>query len=164
MRALIHSPQITPSRRAPRSLTISGHAGTRRTKGMDSPDAMSLFPPLGPPLPQFTSLLIQGRYHATAPIHLCLSHVRQPDATRAILVVPSRAALTDALRQLKDAWISVHGGEGSTVVDALKVDVLSVLPVAVTRRTWEAHFALQVSSNTGTPHLPLDHVPRGVER
>ena len=91
----------------------------------DGPPAMtSLFPPAGPQLPEFKSILITGNYHASAPIHLCLSHALQPETTRVVLVVASRSALTASLARLRDEWIDVHGGEGRTSGAASKVQIL----------------------------------------
>ena len=89
---------------------------------------MSLFPPPGPPLPPFRSLLVKGKYHASAPIHLCLSHALLPETKKVVLVVPSRRALKASLKQLNDEWIKIHGGEGRNTGAASKVDVLSVQP------------------------------------
>lgn len=91
----------------------------------------SLFPPPGPPLRPFQSLLIKGKYHASAPIHLCLSHALEPETIKALLVVPSRSSLKKSLKQLKDEWIKMHGGEGRTSGAAMKVQVLSVRCVSV---------------------------------
>ncbi|KAJ3556938.1 hypothetical protein NM688_g1748 [Phlebia brevispora] len=85
---------------------------------------VSLFPAAGPSLPSFKSLLIKGRYHASAPIHLCLSEALRPECTKVILVVASRAALTASLTHLRDEWIKVHGGEGRIAGAAMKVEVL----------------------------------------
>ncbi|EGO01761.1 hypothetical protein SERLA73DRAFT_48459 [Serpula lacrymans var. lacrymans S7.3] len=70
-----------------------------------------LFPPAGPVLPPFRTILIQGQYHASAPIHLCLSTVT-PE-TSAIILSPSREALVRSLQGYNDEWINNHSGHGS---------------------------------------------------
>ncbi|KAJ6490281.1 hypothetical protein C8R47DRAFT_977489 [Mycena vitilis] len=74
----------------------------------------SLFPS-GPPLPDFKSLVVKGPYHASAPIHLALSHAANVPTTRILMVAPSRETMADALRDHNDDWISVHSGQGKTL-------------------------------------------------
>ena len=91
---------------------------------------MSIFPPPGPPLPKFRTILLKGKYHASAPIHICLSYALSPEVDKVVLIAPSRSALKTDVEKAKDDWIAVHGGEGLTSGAALKVDVLSVCSLA----------------------------------
>ncbi|KAJ7180402.1 hypothetical protein C8R43DRAFT_870362 [Mycena crocata] len=75
---------------------------------------MSLFPS-GPPLPGFKSLVVKGPYHASAPIHLALSHAADFPATQTVMITPSRQAMAETLRDYNDNWISVHSGEGKVL-------------------------------------------------
>lgn len=70
---------------------------------------LSLFPGFGPQLPPFTSLLIQGPYHASAPIHLALSHTSQANGSSAIFLSPSRQLVTVALKEHNDSWLAQSG-------------------------------------------------------
>ncbi|KAJ6539658.1 hypothetical protein B0H19DRAFT_1180020 [Mycena capillaripes] len=74
----------------------------------------SLFPS-GPPLPDFKSLVVKGPYHASAPVHLALSHSANVPATRILMITPSRETMAAALREYNDDWISMHSGEGKTL-------------------------------------------------
>ena len=68
---------------------------------------LSMFPPPGPQLPSFNTLLITGPYHPSAPIHLALSLDQ-----RAILLSPSRDAFLEDLQQFNDSWLNSHSGKG----------------------------------------------------
>ncbi|KAI0082597.1 hypothetical protein K474DRAFT_1655404 [Panus rudis PR-1116 ss-1] len=84
----------------------------------------SMFPAPSPKLPEFRTLLIQGPYHPSAPIHLCLSHNATHDPGKTLLLAPSRANLVSSLREFNDEWISEHGGDGSTHKLARDVNIL----------------------------------------
>ncbi|CAL1701372.1 unnamed protein product [Somion occarium] len=84
----------------------------------------TLFPPSSPALPAFRSLIVEGNYHASAPIHLCLSHLAQSGSKRAILLLPSRTKFTAALKKLNDDWLNQHGGEGKCSRLARHIDIL----------------------------------------
>lgn len=84
----------------------------------------TLFPPPSPTLPEFRTLLINGNYHASAPIHLCVSHLAQSDTTQAVLIYPSRAKFTCALKESTDGWLNEHGGEGTFSRHTRNVQVL----------------------------------------
>ncbi|KAF9224288.1 hypothetical protein BS17DRAFT_779595 [Gyrodon lividus] len=71
---------------------------------------MRLFPEPEPCLPRFTTLLIYGPYHPSAPIHLCLS--LEP-GDKAMLFTPSRQLLLDSLRNYNDEWLNSYSGTGS---------------------------------------------------
>ncbi|KAF7352515.1 hypothetical protein MVEN_01216400 [Mycena venus] len=71
----------------------------------------SLFPS-GPPLPVFSSLIVKGPYHASAPIHLALSHSANLPETCILMITPSRDTMVTALRDHNDDWMSVHSGQG----------------------------------------------------
>ncbi|TFK55857.1 hypothetical protein OE88DRAFT_666820 [Heliocybe sulcata] len=75
---------------------------------------LSLCPPscLGRDLPDFSTLLIKGRYHSSAPIHLCLNSVRDTPDSKALLLTPSRQAFVEALQELDDDWLALFAGTG----------------------------------------------------
>ncbi|KAI0291717.1 hypothetical protein BC826DRAFT_470817 [Russula brevipes] len=55
----------------------------------------TVFPLPSPALPDFTTLLLKGPYHASAPIHLCLTHLaiaqdRGPSSSRHPAITLSR--------------------------------------------------------------------------
>ncbi|KAK7695466.1 hypothetical protein QCA50_000102 [Cerrena zonata] len=84
----------------------------------------TLFPPSSPTLPEFRTLLVDGNYHPSAPIHLCVSHLAQSDGKQAILLYPSRAKFTSALKESNDGWLNQHGGEGAFSQHTRNVQVL----------------------------------------
>ncbi|VDB85420.1 unnamed protein product [Peniophora sp. CBMAI 1063] len=86
----------------------------------------TLFPLPCPTLPEFTTLLVAGPLHASAPIHLCLSHLAtRPDST-ALLLSPSRQTYLNALIDLNDDWLNECGGFGA--VSSLLSNVTSLYP------------------------------------
>ena len=86
----------------------------------------SLFPPPCSPLPDYSSLLIKGLYHASTPVHLLLSHTMDSPEARAILLSPHRAAFKNDLVDLNDAWISEHSDHGRNAAAAQRVELLYV--------------------------------------
>ena len=89
----------------------------------------TLFPLPSPALPEFTTLLLKGPYHASAPIHLCLTHLANRPGSRAVLLTPSRDNFVAALRDLNDDWLNECGGYGVVTQVLSRVDVLLVSSV-----------------------------------
>jgi hypothetical protein len=87
----------------------------------------TVFPLPSPALPDFTTLLLKGPYHASAPIHLCLTHLANRPGSRAVLFTPSRDNFVAALRDFNDDWLNECGGYGAVTQVLSRVDVLSVL-------------------------------------
>ena len=86
----------------------------------------TVFPLPSPTLPEFTTLLLKGPYHASAPIHLCLSHLANRPGSRAVLLTPSRENFIAALRDFNDDWLNECGGYGTVSQILSRVDVLFV--------------------------------------
>ncbi|KDR83339.1 hypothetical protein GALMADRAFT_55637 [Galerina marginata CBS 339.88] len=84
----------------------------------------SLFPSPHPPLPDFSTLLIAGPYHASAPIHLALSSNLNTPRSRTILFAPSRSTLKQDLQRFNDSWLTARSGNGATSELASNVIVL----------------------------------------
>jgi hypothetical protein len=102
------------------------------TLGRD--DTMTtVFPLPSPSLPDFTTLLLKGPYHASAPIHLCLTHLANRPGSRAVLLTPSRENFVAALRDLNDDWLNECGGYGAVSQVLSRVDVLFVSDVHTTK-------------------------------
>ncbi|KAI0265136.1 hypothetical protein BC834DRAFT_880270 [Gloeopeniophorella convolvens] len=80
----------------------------------------SVFPLPSPALPAFSSLLLAGPFHASAP---------PPPAARALLFTPSRARFAAALRAFNDDWLNECGGYGAVSQMLARVEVWYVLPV-----------------------------------
>ncbi len=95
---------------------------------------VSLFPQPCPQLPDFHTLLVRGCFHASAPIHLLLSHTADDPEARAILLTPRRNVFKDALIELNDKWISQHSGMGKHCSAAQRIEVLYVLTVRLGTR------------------------------
>ncbi|KAI0306932.1 hypothetical protein B0F90DRAFT_1683624 [Multifurca ochricompacta] len=83
----------------------------------------TVFPLPSPVLPEFSTLVLKGPYHASAPIHLCLTHVANRPGTKAVLLTPSRDNFIAALRDLNDDWLNECGGYGSVSQALSRVDV-----------------------------------------
>lgn len=87
----------------------------------------SLFPPPSPGLPPFRTLLVQGPFHPSAPVHLMLSQNAQNQKGKALMITPSRQTLAAALVECGDEWLKIHGGHGQTCSASSRVDILLVL-------------------------------------
>ncbi|KAH9998368.1 hypothetical protein BJV77DRAFT_749914 [Russula vinacea] len=83
----------------------------------------TVFPLPNPTLPEFTTLLLKGPYHASAPIHLCLTHLANRPGSRAVLLTPSRENFVAALRDFDDDWLNECGGYGAVTQVLSRVDV-----------------------------------------
>ncbi|KAH9482975.1 hypothetical protein JR316_0005075 [Psilocybe cubensis] len=78
----------------------------------------SLFPPpLAPNIPEAPSLLVTGKYHPSAPIHLALS------SHRAIVLSASRSDLVSDLQQFNDAFLNTESGKGSTSELSSRIEI-----------------------------------------
>ncbi len=118
----------------------------------------SLFPTSAPPpLPVFQSLLVKGPYHPSAPVHLSLSHARQPEATKVVCLVASRAKFGASLKEFNDDWLNKHTGDGATHAATRKVDILSVFLSALAAAGSEE--SLQLPSDTCAFDLSVVTVP-----
>ncbi|KAI0693584.1 hypothetical protein BC835DRAFT_1275765 [Cytidiella melzeri] len=84
----------------------------------------SVFPTPSPTFPDFSTLLVKGNYHASAPIHLALSYARANDAAKVLLLAPSRVRLTEEVKQVKDGYLDEQGGSGKVARPARRVDML----------------------------------------
>ncbi|KAF9550323.1 hypothetical protein CPC08DRAFT_647938 [Agrocybe pediades] len=71
-------------------------------------------------LPEFSSLLITGSYHSSAPVHLSLSSAQH----QSIIISPSKSAFSQDLQQFKDAWLTANSGHGSITALSSKISVL----------------------------------------
>ena len=91
---------------------------------------VSFFPPPCPQLPEFQSLVVRGSFHASAPIHLLLSHTIDKPEARAIFLTPRRDFLKNALVELNDQWISQHSGTGKHCAAAQRTQILYVVVVS----------------------------------
>ncbi|KAH7930252.1 hypothetical protein BV22DRAFT_1101856 [Leucogyrophana mollusca] len=124
-----------------------------------------IFPQPSPSLPSFTSLLIQGRYHPSAPIHLCLSI---PSGTKAMLLTPSRQTLIQGLVEYNDEWINSRSGIGSVTRISSQVDILypptpgHLVALLSSFRTHETSTSAPIDAKTtleSAPSLIVLHEP-----
>ncbi|TFK43142.1 hypothetical protein BDQ12DRAFT_718385 [Crucibulum laeve] len=74
----------------------------------------SLFPlgSEGPVLPRFKTLLVKGPYHASAPIHLSVSHLSEAENNSVLFITPSRKSLKSALISFNDNWVTKNATTG----------------------------------------------------
>ncbi|KAG1755903.1 hypothetical protein EDB19DRAFT_1663604 [Suillus lakei] len=79
-----------------------------------------MFPSSDPSLPPYKSLIVQGDYHPSAPIHMCLSVSRD---AKALLLSSARQALIQSLREYNDEWLLTDSGTGNTCHSSSKVDI-----------------------------------------
>ncbi|KAH8106131.1 hypothetical protein BXZ70DRAFT_417776 [Cristinia sonorae] len=84
----------------------------------------TIFPRPSPSLPPFKTLLIQGPYHPSAPLHLCLSHSTLSPTNSALVISPSRSKLQAALKESNEGWLYDHGGDGTTCSSSTRVQLL----------------------------------------
>ncbi|KAF4619113.1 hypothetical protein D9613_005598 [Agrocybe pediades] len=75
-------------------------------------------------LPEFSSLLITGSYHSSAPVHLSLSSAQH----QSIIISPSKSAFSQDLQQFKDAWLTANSGHGSITALSSKISVFDLIP------------------------------------
>ena len=107
------------------ALVGSCDGGTERST-VTNRQMTTVFPLPSPTLPDFTTLLLKGPYHASAPIHLCLTHLANRPGSRAVLLTPSRENFVAALRDFNDDWLNECGGYGAVSQVLSRVDVLFV--------------------------------------
>jgi hypothetical protein len=85
----------------------------------------TLFPGADPlQLPSFESLLIKGPYHASAPIHFCLSYLAENIHSRALVLSPKREDLINALQEYHDDWLVKNSGTGRISDLSSKITIL----------------------------------------
>ncbi|KAF9481965.1 hypothetical protein BDN70DRAFT_991458 [Pholiota conissans] len=71
---------------------------------------MSLFPEPAPSLPPFSSLLIAGPYHPSAPVHLAFTSAGPKSPV--LLLCPDRAKFNEEMVQFNDHWLNSQSGTG----------------------------------------------------
>lgn len=79
-----------------------------------------MFPTSDPSLPPYKSLIIQGDYHPSAPIHMCLS---VPTGAKTLLLSSARQALIRSLQEYNDEWLLSDSGTGNTCRSSSEVDI-----------------------------------------
>ncbi|KAG2152024.1 hypothetical protein BD769DRAFT_1623684 [Suillus cothurnatus] len=79
-----------------------------------------MFPTSDPSLPPYKSLIVQGDYHPSAPIHMCLS---VPTGAKALLLSSARQALIRSLSEYNDEWLFTNSGTGNSHQSSSKVDI-----------------------------------------
>lgn len=88
----------------------------------------TLFPLPSPSLPEgFISLIVAGSFHASAPIHLCLTHLASRPGKKAVLLSPSRENFLSSAIQFNDDWLNECGGYGAVAEVLSRVIALYVL-------------------------------------
>ena len=107
--------------------TVSASARGLSVLDHNAPTMPSLFPNSYPHLPDFSNLLIYGPYHASAPVHFCLSHAAESPANTAVLIAPSRSKFRSALQGFRDEWLEERGGLGATSQLARRIEMMFVL-------------------------------------
>ncbi|KAI9000929.1 hypothetical protein BD414DRAFT_574435 [Trametes punicea] len=83
----------------------------------------TLFPHPTPVLPAFQSILVKGKYHASAPVHLVYSYVAQDPDAKAILLTPHRGMFEDALVDLNDEWVDQTSGHGRVCAATRRTEI-----------------------------------------
>lgn len=86
----------------------------------------TILPQPGPALPDFTTLLLKGKLHASAPIHLALSYVTAHDAQKIVVLAPSQTRFSAEVKELRDGWLNAHGGKGRVAAAAMRINMLYV--------------------------------------
>ncbi|KXN87862.1 hypothetical protein AN958_07871 [Leucoagaricus sp. SymC.cos] len=70
---------------------------------------LSLFPPPGPTLHPFSTLLVKGPYHKSAPFHLAIGHVLETPENEVLIISPSQSQLKEKLVSGLDEWLTSSG-------------------------------------------------------
>ncbi|KAL5524104.1 hypothetical protein ACEPAG_8277 [Sanghuangporus baumii] len=73
-------------------------------------------------LPSFNSLLVKGPYPPSAPIHLCISHLRD-NAGKVLFLSPSRQALASSLQDFNDEWLNINATKGQHLALLSRIDI-----------------------------------------
>jgi len=63
----------------------------------------SFFPPPGPLLPPFFSLLVTGAFHPSALLHLAIGHINESPENEVLILSPSRLRLER--KSASDEWL-----------------------------------------------------------
>ena len=95
---------------------------------VDHNDMSSLFPDSlsRPYLPPFRTLLVNGPYHPSAPIHLCFSHTRIQPQSKTVFLTPSRSNFKRSLEDYNDDWLTANSGLGKIAEISSRIEVLLV--------------------------------------
>ncbi|KAL5528089.1 hypothetical protein ACEPAF_7225 [Sanghuangporus sanghuang] len=73
-------------------------------------------------LPSFNSLLVKGPYPPSAPIHLCVSHLRD-NAGNALFLSPNRQSLASLLQDFNDKWLNINATKGEYLALLSRIDI-----------------------------------------
>ncbi|KAF8681470.1 hypothetical protein RHS04_03034 [Rhizoctonia solani] len=122
----------------------------------------SIFPPnTGPKLPpDFSSLVIQGPYPPSAPIHLCLSHLQSgPKSNKAVLISSSSKHLSSQLEEYSDLWLHEHAMSGAIAEHLHQTDILYVDALTLPSSSGPIDPMYQLSTNAQTPPSTLGATP-----
>ncbi|KAI0320632.1 hypothetical protein OF83DRAFT_1169176 [Amylostereum chailletii] len=120
----------------------------------------SLFPLPSPTLPEFSTLLLTGPYHPSAPIHLCLTHLVNRPETKGVFFTPSRQPFLNAVRQFNDDWLNECGGYGAVSEILTRVNVLyPPSPVHLALLLSTLKVAGPLDNLALTAKVPLDSTP-----
>lgn len=85
---------------------------------------LSLFPPPGPLLPPFFSLLATGAFHPSAPLHLAIGHVQESPKNEVLVLSPSRQRLEQKLASALDEWLLSSGTSNEARAVLSKITIL----------------------------------------
>ena len=80
-----------------------------------------------PPLPDFSTLLVQGPYHSSAPIHLAYSALcdEEPQPPRPVLFfTPSRRQFATDLKSFCDDWVLNEAGKSNVIQKLDKATIM----------------------------------------
>ncbi|KAF5363362.1 hypothetical protein D9756_000871 [Leucocoprinus leucothites] len=107
---------------------------------------LSLFPPPGPSLPPFSTLLVKGTFHRSAPLHLAIGHVNESPENEVLILSPSRERLEQKLASGLDEWLFCTGttSKARTVMSRITI-LYPPSPV---------HFSLLVATLDGNQSNP----------
>ncbi|KAL9712460.1 hypothetical protein Ac2012v2_003698 [Leucoagaricus gongylophorus] len=107
---------------------------------------LSLFPPPGPLLPPFFSLLATGAFHPSAPLHLAIGHVNESPKNEVLVLSPSRQRLEQKLASALDEWLLSSGTSNEARAVLSKITIL--FPPS------PVHFSLLITTLDGIQSSP----------
>lgn len=86
----------------------------------------SFFPPPGPLLPPFFSLLVTGAFHPSALLHLAIGHINESPQNEVLILSPSRLRLEQKITS--DEWLfsSATSNEARVVLSKITIMLESI--------------------------------------
>lgn len=116
---------------------------------------LSFFPPPGPLLPPFFSLLVTGAFHPSALLHLAIGHINESPKNEVLILSPSRLRLEQ--QTVSDEWLLSSATSNAARVGLSKITMMLESISLLDLLRAEGNFQL---SSFPCTLLSFDHDPR----